>query len=208
VNHLKYQLRLSAISGIQSALQIMFVVVAMIPVRIIIGWMFDRRAAVDWKVSLIVGSSIATLWYIAVCVSTFVDLRRDTTRGRDPRQSFPASAFVTGLYGVTVAFSATIAIGTHRENDPIPIQLIPLVFVFIAFYGWPRTIHSDEKGVWQRTRLGLKRVIPYDEIVAVAYAQGTTTVTGRQATIEHTQYHAGVNQFQRMVSRRSGKEIY
>jgi hypothetical protein len=207
VNRLGYQVRLSAISGIQSAFQILFVVVAMIPVRIIMGWMFDRHAPVDWKASLIVGCSIATLWYIAVCVSTFADLRRDAARGRNRLQSFPASAFVTGLYGITVVFSAAIAIGTHREGDPIWIQLLPLVFVFIAFYGWPRTIHSDEKGVWQRTRFGLKRIIPYDEVVAVAYAQGTTTVTGQRATIEHTQYHAGTDPFQRVVSGRSGRKI-
>jgi hypothetical protein len=208
VNRLGYQVRLSAISGIQSAFQILFVVVAMIPVRFIISWIFDRHATVDWKASLIVGCSITTLWYIAVCVSTFADLRREAARGRKPRQTFPASAFLTGLYGIAVVFSAAIAIGTHREGDPIWIQVLPLVFVFIAFYGWPRTIHSDEKAIWQRTRFGLKRVIPYDEVLAVAYAQGTTTVTGQQATIEHTQYHAGAEQFQSVVSRRSGKQIY
>jgi hypothetical protein len=97
VNRLGYEVRLSAISGIQSALQILFVVVAMIPVRFLMGWIFDRHAAVDWKTSLIVGCSIAALWYIAVCVSTFADLRREAARGRNPRQTFPASAFLTGL---------------------------------------------------------------------------------------------------------------
>lgn len=208
MNRLNYQARLSAISGIQSTLQILFVMVVMISVRIIMHWIFNDHAVIDWKTSLIVGCSIAAMWYTAVCVSTFADLRREVVRGRSSRQSFPANAFLTGLYGLTLVFSAAIAIGTHREGDPIWIQLLPLIFVFIAFYGWPRTIHSDEKCVWQRTRLGLKRTISYDEVLSVAYMQGTTTVTGKHATIEHTQYHAGADRFQRVVSRRSGKKIW
>jgi len=61
MNRIGYQVRLSAISGIQSVFQILFVVVAMIPVRFLMGWIFDRHAAVDWKTSLIVGCSIAAL---------------------------------------------------------------------------------------------------------------------------------------------------
>jgi hypothetical protein len=119
VNRLNYQARLSAISGIQSTLQILFVMVVMIPVRIIMHWIFNDHAVIDWKTSLIVGCSIAAMWYTAVCVSTFADLRREVVRGRSSRHSFPANAFLTGLYGLTLVFSAAIAVGTHREGDPI-----------------------------------------------------------------------------------------
>ena len=145
-------MRLSAISGIQSMLQIFLVIVAMIPVRVIIERIFSRNVSVDWNAGLIVGCSIATLWYLGVCVSTFVDMRRDAVRGRNPRQSFPAIAFVTGVYGLALALSTVLVIGTHREGDPMWIQLSSLVFVLIAFYGWPRTIHVDETGVWQTAK--------------------------------------------------------
>src|SRR5690349_5229138 len=110
----------------------------MIPVRVVIDRTLSRNVSVDWRASLIVGSSIAALWYLGFCVSTFVDIHRDAVRGRSPRQSFPANAFVTGVYGLALVLSAVLVVGTHREGDPMWMQLLPLVFVLIAFYGWPR----------------------------------------------------------------------
>lgn len=208
MNRLGSQVRVSAISGIQSTLQILFVAVAAIPVRVLIERIFSRDVSVDWRTSLIAGCSIATLWYLGVCVSTFVDMRRDAIRGRTPRQSFPASAFWTGMYGLTLVLSAATVIGTHREGDPMWIQLTPLVFVLIAFFGWPRTIHVDETGVWQRTRLGLKRSIRFEDVLAVTHEHGTTTVVDKEATIEHTPCHAGSSQIQEVLSKRSHKKIY
>jgi len=208
VNRLGFQVRVSAISGIQSTLQILFVVVAAIPVRVLIERIFSREVSADWETSLIAGCAIATFWYLGVCVSTFVDIRRDAIRGRTPRQSFPATAFWTGAYGLMLALSAAIVIGTHREGDSMWTQLTPLVFVLIAFFGWPRTIHVDETCVWQRTRLGLKRRIRFEDILAVTYEQGTTTVSGKEATIEHTPCHAGSSQIQEALSKRAHKKIY
>jgi hypothetical protein len=194
-------------SGLPSALQILFVTVAMIPVHAIINWVFYRNATVDWKTSLVVGSSIALMWYIGVCVSTYVDIRRAVERGREFRQSFPASAFAAGIYGVSVLFSGVMSIGMYREGDPVWIQLIPLAFLLIAFYGWPRTIHCDERGIWQRSRFGLKTLIPYGDVLAVTQSQGTTTVSGTEGSIEHTQYHADAGQFQRVTAKRTGKPV-
>lgn len=208
MNRLGYQVRVSAISGIQSTLQILFVVVAGIPVRVLIERIFSRDVRVDWRTSLIAGCCIAMVWYLGVCVSTFVDLRRDASRGRTPRQNFPATAFWTGMYGLILILSAAIVIGTHREGDPVWIQLTPLVFVLIAFYGWPRTIHVDETGVWQRTRFGLKRRIQFEDVLAVAHEDGTTTVTGKEATIEHTPCHVGSSRIREVLSTRSHKRIY
>ena len=199
---------MSAISGIQSTLQILFVVVASIPLRIIIEKIFSPDASVDWRTSLIAGCSIAGLWYLGICLSTFVDMRRDVASGRNPRQSFPASAFATGIYGLNLLLSAVLVIGTHREGDPIWIQLTPLLFVLIAFFGWPRTIHVDETGVWQRTRLGLKRRIPFEDVLAVSRQQGTTTIAGKEATIEHTPHHVGARRLEEVLSKRSHKRIY
>ena len=208
MNRFGYQVRVSAVSGLQSALQILFVTVAMIPVTAIINLAFYHRATVDWKTSLVVGSSLALLWYLAVCISTFVDVRRAAVRGRELRQSFPASAFAAGIYGVGVLFSGAMSIGMYREGDGWGIQIIPLAFVLIAFYGWPRTIHCDEEGVWQRSRFGFKTRIPYNDVVAVSYSEGTTTVTGTDGSIEHTQYHAAAGQFQGVISKRTGKPVF
>ncbi len=207
MTRLGYQIRLSALSGIQSTVQVLFVTVALLPIRLIFNRLFFRSAASDWKVSFLVGGSIATLSYIAVFVSTFVDLRRETGRTQKLRQTFPASAFMTGLYGGLVVFAAVMVVGTRQEGDPVWVQLTPFTFVLIALIGWPRTIRCDATGIWQRTRFGQKMRIPYDEVLSVAYEEGSTFVTGKQATIEHTLYHAGGERFQRTLEKRSGKLV-
>lgn len=208
MSRLAYHIRASALSGVQPALQIVLVTVALIPVRIILNRVLESDAAVDWKLSLVVGGSIALMWYVGVCASTFVDIRCEIAHGRQLRQSFPATAFIAGLYGVAVLFSAVMAIGMYRENDPAWLQLIPLSFVLIAFYAWPRTIHIDESGVWQRSRFGRKTRLNYSDVIALSYSDCTTTVTGSSGIIEHTQYHAAGSRFVGLVSKRSNREVY
>jgi hypothetical protein len=208
VSRLANQVRVSALAGVQPALQIVLVTVAIIPVRVIINRVFGSDAAIDWRLSLVVGGSIALMWYVSICASTFVDMRREAAHGRQIRQSFPATAFVAGLYGVTVLFSAAMAVGMYREGDPAWLQVIPLCFVLIAFYGWPRTIHIDQSSIWQRSRLGRRTCINYTDVVAVAHAVDTTTVAGSSGIIEHTQYHAVSGEFAGLVSARTGKQVY
>lgn len=50
--------------------------------------------------------------------------------------------------------------------------------------------------------------IPYSAVIAIASCNGTTTVTGESASIEHTQYHAATQQFLSLLAKRTGKEIY
>jgi len=56
--------------------------------------------------------------------------------------------------------------------------------------------------------MGLKRRIGFEDVLAVAYEHGTTTVAGKEATIEHTPCHAGRSQIQDVLSKRSHKKIY
>jgi hypothetical protein len=207
LNRLRYQLRVSTAAGLQSAGWGLLTMAALLPVAAIINWVFDRRRT-DWKLSLALGGSLSLIWCMAVFVSTLVDLRRAASRRREMKQVFPATAFIGGLYSVTVLLAGAISIGTYREGDSVWLQLAPLSFLAIAFYGWPRAIHCDENKIWQRSRLGTKRSIHYDNVIAVAYSQGTTTVTGTPVVIEHTQYHADVGQFQRLLSKRTGKDIH
>ena len=87
-----------------------------------------------------------------------------------------------------------------REGDPLWLQFINLAFYGLAFYGWPRTIHCDESGVWQRNRFGFKTKIPYGEIISVNRGNNTVAVTGEHLTIQHTQYHSDADEFLRVVS--------
>jgi hypothetical protein len=89
------------------------------------------------------------------------------------------------------------------------MQLLPLGFVALAFYGWPRTITCTETTVSQRTLFGWKKQIPYRSVEAISVdCDGTTAVLGAGTTIEHTRYHLDADAFREVVSRRSGKPIY
>lgn len=180
----------------------------MIPVRGFINWTFTRNADFNWKASLIVGCSIAMLWYFGVCISTFIDVRRVMLRERSFRQSYPATALIAGIYAVGVIMASALVVGMYREGDPLWMQTIPLGLFLISFYGWPRTIHCDSNGIWQRTRFGIKKYIPYSDVLAVGRSGEAAIVTGAKASIEHTEYHAGAEQFQELLQKRTGKEIY
>jgi hypothetical protein len=208
VNRLRYQLRASAASGLQVAVVGLLLMAAILPVAAIINWIFDRHATVEWKISLAVGCSLLLVFSAAIFFSTFVDLRRAASRRHQVKQVFPATAFMSGLYSVVILLAGGLCVGMHREGDPLWLQFISLVFAAIVFYGWPRAIHCDESGIWQRSRLGARRNIHYGNVVSLAYSQGTTAVTGDRVVIEHTKYHADAVQFQRLLSKRTGKDIY
>jgi hypothetical protein len=53
---------------------------------------------------------------------------------------------------------------------------------------------------------GLKRRIRFEDILAVSHEQGTTTVTGKEATIDHTPYHVGTGRIEEVVSKRPTRE--
>jgi len=115
---------------------------------------------------------------------------------------------MTGLYGGTVLMAGALAIGMYSEGDPLWCQAIPLILLLIAFYGWPRSIHCDENEIWQRSKLGIKKRIAYNAVIAIAGAEGKATVTGAGGTIELTPEHADAEQFSELVAKRSGKPIY
>ena len=203
-----YQLRLSTLSGLRSALVILCVTTVMIPIRALIDKAFSRDVVVDWKASLIVGCSMAFIWYVGICASTFVDIHGAVTGGNEDRQSFPAAALITGIYGTGVLISAVLSVGLYRERDSLWMQMFPLGLSLIAFYGWPRTIHCDSNGLWQCTRLGFKRYIPYEAVIAMGSREGITTVTGESFSIAHTQYHTDSAGFQKLLETRAHKRVY
>jgi hypothetical protein len=177
---------------------------AMIPVAAGIKWIIDR-SQIDWKTSGIVAVSLATLWYAGVSTSTFIELRRSDARRVNLQKSFPATTFAAGIYGLCVLMATATGIGMYREGDPLWLQFIDGGFYALAFYGWPRTIHCDESGVWQRSRFCVKTVIPYDEIISVTPGDKSVVVTGDHATIEHSLYHADADEFLRVVSRAANR---
>lgn len=206
---LKRQIQASTFAGFQAALHVLAFAVLFLPILALINLIFHRDIWGSLSLSLVIGTAIAVVWFVATFTSTLLDLRKHDRVGSTATASFPATTFVAGLYGVTCIASAWLIVGLHKEREPVWMQLLALGFVFVAFYGWPRTIHCNDTSVSQRSLWGRKRTIPYSAVEAISSDhQGTTTVLGGGVTIEHTRYHIDPEIFRQAVARRSGKPVY
>jgi drug/metabolite transporter superfamily protein YnfA len=203
------QLKLSAAVALRPALRSLLAALLMIPLTAFILLVLGDDQQVDWSASAAVGGVLGSIWFLAVFLSTLADLRKQDGISAASKRSFPAQSFYSSLYGLCVIGSAWLILALHREKDPVWMQLLPLVFVALAFFGWPRTITCTETTVSQRTLLGWKKRIPYVSVDAISVdSSGTTTVLGAGKTIQHTQCHLDPGAFREAVSRRSGKPIY
>jgi hypothetical protein len=200
------QIRYSASAAFRAALILAIYTVIMIPVRSLIDSILHQQIELKWKEPVLVGGILTAVWFVAEFLSTLCDLLRHDRIQAASLPSFPAGSFIAGLYGFTLIMSLSMMIGMYSEGDSWKSQLIPLAFMVIAFYGWPRTIHCDEHSIWQRNLWGRKKTLAYEEIkVICTNAEGTTAVIGHKTIIEHTQYHADFNSFRRIICKRSGK---
>ena len=195
--------------ALRSAAKVFVVVIVCSPVRWIVTTVFQQDVIFDWKLALVLSSLLSVVWFLAVYLSTYFDLRKLDRIDRETNPRFPGTSFLRGLYGGMILFSVVMAVGLYREGDSAWMQLIPLIFIGMSVYAWPRTIHCDERAVWQRSRLGRKRVIDFVAIESIARgAGGAITVIGSDFTIEHTSSHAGTEEFCRFLSERTGKPVY
>jgi hypothetical protein len=208
-SRLSPQLRLSAATALLPALQFVLVTLVMIPFTAILGLVFGSDRHVDWRVSITVGGILGLIWFVAIFLSTLADLRKEDRIEVTGSSSFPAQSFVSGLYGLTTVVCMWAILGLHRDHEPLWLQLLPLGFIAIAFYGWPRTIRCNETNLTQRAMFGWKKRIPYVSVEAISVgSDGTTTVLGAGTTIEHTSHHIDAATFRETVSRRSGRPIW
>lgn len=172
-----------------------------------------RKLGVSWDPSLahlgLVLSLILAFVFAAVAVLTRLDFYRSTAIAKAQSPAFSATSLVTAIYAAAALVSLAIIAGLHSQGEPAWIQLLSSAFGILAWYGWPRTIHCGETAVWQRTKWGVKCSIPYVDIQVISVGHdGTTVVLGPNASIEHTSSHMAPEQFQFMVSKRSGKPVY
>ena len=203
------QLRLSAAAALRPALHFVLVTLLMIPITAFVLLVLGDEKQVDWSVSAAVGGILGSIWFMAVFLSTLSDLRKQDRNETARKPTFPAQSFYSGLCWLAIVGSAWLIVGLRRDREPLWLQLLPLGFVALAFFGWPRTITCSETAVSQRTLLGRRKQIPYASIEAISVSSdGTTMVLGAARTIEHTQYHVDAWAFREVVSHRSGKQVY
>ena len=86
--------------------------------------------------------------------------------------------------------------------------LMTVFFAHCLVKMWPRTIHIDDEGIWQRDVLGRKRKIPWQSVDALdhVYERGVM-VAGGMVEIFHTDYHADRELFMETIDRRCGSRF-
>lgn len=195
-------------AGFGSALQTALLFLLMAPVRGVIAWAFDE-AELNWHLYWVLTGSFTGIAFVTSSGITLLDLWRHRRVGQETNTTFGATSLIAAVFGSAMILCFVLMIGLHHQRESPWLQIMPASFGILAWYGWPRTIHCGETAIWQRNRWGVKRSILYVDIQAISQTyDGTTVVLGPQSSIEHTPYHLASDQFQFLVSKRSGKPVY
>ncbi len=204
------QVKLSALRASLSAVTVLLVGLAMIPVRAIISRLIDGTwPRTDWVLAAKVIGVLAFAWFAVLFVTNFLDLRRSGKLIAEANPEFRGSAFIRVVYGGGVLLSSVLVWGLRQQHEPAWQQCIFMVFAALAFFCWPRTIRLSPTGVSQRSRFGVLHVLRYTDVDYISYdkSRHTTTVVGRDTTITHTEQHADADFFQRLLEERTGKMV-
>jgi len=156
-NRSKRHIRESALEGFRVALHVLLGAVLIFPFQAAINFVFGNDTWPDWHLPAFLALAFASIWFVFMFVTTLLDLRKEDRVGKARRPTFSAPGFASGIYGITAVVSLGLIVGLHREGDPAWMQFMPLIFVALAFYGWPRTIHCNETAVSQRNLGATKR---------------------------------------------------
>jgi hypothetical protein len=203
------RIRLAAIKALRICLGILLTVVLLVAVDLIVRLVFHVR----WLASLrlaILSSGIVT-----GCVFLFfflAELLEDSAAARrEHSQSlvFPAVMWLRGVYLSAIVMGFTIMVGMYREGDSWKQAIfLPLSFVLLGYFPWPRAVRITESDVRQRGPFLNLRRIPFPEIESIDAGGGEVVVYGKNgARIVHSAMHADTDRFIEQMEARTGKEV-
>ena len=98
------------------------------------------------------------------------------------------------------------------EKEELWLQLLPAIGIVGVFLAWPRAIHFDEDGIWQRQIFGSVKRIRWNEVDSLASvvpsgprdAISKMLVAGGNVQIMHTGLHRDRTLFCKLVEERTG----
>ncbi|MEP7365904.1 MAG: hypothetical protein ABI972_21830 [Acidobacteriota bacterium] len=202
------QTKASARAAIAVSLPVLFSFLVLVPFTAMLDLLNSRSPQLEVEMPAQIAALFATGTFVITFVSTFRDLRKigQIDEAREP--SFTPTTFATGIYGFTLVGSLWGIYGLKRDGEPTWLLLIPVAFLALAWYGWPRTIQCKESFVSQRSLWLRNKRISYSAIEAISiWHDGTTIVIAPGVSIEHTPYHIDPEMFRYIVSKRSGKPV-
>lgn len=200
--------RIAFTSAFRISLVILFTSAVTIPVAIILGRIFHGTWPQNWAVIFGVPATLTALIFAFLFATQWLELVTEQARERQRRLVFPAEMWLRGLYLSCIVMSWIMMIGMYREGDPWGNETIPVVFVLMAFFAWPRAITISDTEVRQHGKLFGTTRIPLNEIETVFSGSSEATVFGKNgAHITHTNMHVQRERFLSYVKSLSGRHI-
>jgi hypothetical protein len=205
------QVRFAARFALRNSVGIIVTTIVLVPLFSIINRLFDGTWYVNWRLMASVSAVLTFLIFAFFFAAQLLESSSEESRERQSQLFFPGVMWVRGLYLMSIVMGLGLMAGTYKEGDPWWDVMIPIVFVFLGFFAWPRAIEISGNEIRQhRIYFGYKR-ISFGEIERVASdpSRNETIIFGKNGErIVHTMMHAQRERFNQQLESSTGKCIY
>ena len=123
--------------------------------------------------------------------------------------TFKASPFVRVAFVLVLIAAPLMSWVFRHEDGALWLHLLDAVGVVAVFLAWPRTIHFDGDGIWQRDLFGGKKRIPWGQVGSLAFlrADDKAIVGGGSVQIVHNLLHRDKAKFCELISQRTNTQV-
>jgi hypothetical protein len=177
----------------------------------VINRFFSGTWYVNWRLMLTVSAILTFLFFVFFFVTELLEFATEKARERQLRFVFPAVMWLRGVYLGSILAGFIMMIGECREGNPWGIVALPLLFVFLGFFAWPRAIEFTENQIRQRRTLPGFKQIRFSNIQSVVSgpSRNEIVVFGKNADcIVHTTMHVDGDRFLQRLKSLTGKNAY
>lgn len=125
-------------------------------------------------------------------------------------RTFKASPTVRAAFLLVYIAAPVLAWWLRDDEVAMLLDGMYAVGVIAVFFAWPRTIHFDTYGIWQRNLLGRKQFIQWNDVDSLAHiaADGKTVVAGGTVNIVHGTLHRDKQQFCDLIEQRTSRKMF
>jgi hypothetical protein len=182
--------------------------VLMLPLFSVVRRVFDGTWSVPWRMMLTVSGILAGVIFAFLFLAQAFEVSAQNYRERNARLVFPAAMWLRGLYLVSIVMGFGLMAGSYFERDPWAIVIMPVLFVFLGYFAWPRAVEITDRAVRQRRVLFGSKEILLGEIESVVFdpSRDETIVFGKNGNrIVHSAMHVDGERFVERLGSLTGK---
>jgi hypothetical protein len=123
----------------------------MVPVLSMVHRVFDGTWYVNWPLMLSISGILTGCFFSFFFITQLLEFSATSKREREGQLIFPGVMWLRGVYLLAILMGFTIMVGMYKEGDPwLDAVVLPICFVLIGFFGWPRAIQIAEFEIRQR----------------------------------------------------------